>query len=88
MDFIDIYAPPRNVTFDKVNPDPNPYKQEIRNIGEVELQEFPSVLRSERLPPLLTDEDLIEYQERQLKAKIELQDLIEYQTRTINVKRI
>jgi hypothetical protein len=73
MDFIDIYAPPRNVTFDKVNPDPNPYKQEIRNIGEVELQEFPRVLRSERLPPLLTDEDLIEYQERQLKAKIELQ---------------
>jgi hypothetical protein len=83
MDFIDIYAPPRNVTFDKVNPDPNPYKQEIRNIGEVELQEFPSVLRSERLPPLLTDEDLIEYQERQLKAKIELQDLIEYQERQL-----
>jgi hypothetical protein len=83
IDFIDIYAPPRNVTFDKVNPDPNPYKQEIRNIGEVELQEFPSVLRSERLPPLLTDEDLIEYQERQLKAKIELQDLIEYQERQL-----
>jgi hypothetical protein len=86
MDFINIYEPPRNVTFDRVNPNPNPYKQEIRNIGEIELQEFPSVLRSSRLPPppqkeLLTDEDLIEYQERQLKAKIELQDLIEYQER-------
>jgi hypothetical protein len=79
MDFINIYEPPRNVTFDRVNPNPNPYKQEIRNIGEIELEEFPSVLRSSRLPPppqkeLLTDEDLIEYQERQLKAKIELQE--------------
>jgi hypothetical protein len=74
MDFIDIYEPPRNVTFDRVNPNPNPYKQEIRNIGEIELQEFPSVLRSSRLPQLLTDEDLIEYQERQLKAEIELQE--------------
>jgi hypothetical protein len=88
MDFIDIYEPPRNVTFDRVNPNPNPYKQETRNIGEIELEEFPSVLRSSRLPPppqkeLLTDEDLIEYQERQLKAKIELQDLIEYQERQL-----
>jgi hypothetical protein len=82
MDFIDIYEPPRNVTFDRVNPNPNPYKQETRNIGEIELEEFPRVLRSSRLPPLeekelLTDEDLIEYQERQLKAEIELQDLTE-----------
>ncbi len=82
MDFINIYEPPRNLIFDKVNPNPNPYKEEIRNIGEVELQEFPSVLRSERLPPLeqkelLTDEDLLEQQTRQLQGEIELQDLTE-----------
>ena len=81
MDFIDIYEPPRNVTFDKVNPDPNPYKEEVRNIGEVELQEFPSVLRTSRLPPpqkeLLTDEDLINQQIRQPGGEVELQDLTE-----------
>ena len=58
-----------------LNPDPNPYKEEVRNIGEVELQEFPSVLRSERLPP--PQKELLDQQIRQQGGEVELQDLTE-----------
>ena len=56
----DIFEPPKNVTFDKVNPNPNPFKQEVRNIGEIELQPINVIQSRLPRPRQMTNEELIE----------------------------